>query len=568
MLNKDKLSFVHCLSHWEATTPNAIWLTQPLSDGEVIDYTWHEAAEEISKIAHYLLSLNLPKNSKIALYGKNSAHWIMADIAIMMAGHIPVPIYFTANADTVQYVLEHSEVALLFIGKLNGVGDSWNECAQAIPDSLPKITLPISPLVDNAKSWEVLLTQNPRLRTADMPNIDPDSLASIIYTSGSTGRPKGVMHSHRTLVTTGMYYGNMFELTPDDRVLSYLPLAHSADRALAESAPLYWGSRVYFTQDSTTFIQDIQRARPTVFFSVPKIWIKFHQMLNQKLPPALAQLLQQANDSTVIPKETKDLIAKNLGLEHARFVITGSAPLPPDIIAWYRAIGMELLEVYAMTENFAYSHCTRQGQARVGYIGEACPDVICKTSADGEVLVKSPCNMLGYYKNPEKTKEELDEFGFLHTGDRGEIDEQGQLRLTGRIKDLFKTNTGKYVAPVPIEQILGNHMWIESVCVMGSDHHPKPIALIALSEDLLAKLKSEEIAPEAIEKELKVLFKETNAVLNHHEVLQSIVIVSEPWTVADGLLTPTLKIKRPALEALYASQIKNWMTQDKEIVWQ
>lgn len=176
--------------------------------------------------------------------------------------------------------------------------------------------------------------------------------------------------------------------------------------------------------------------------------------------------------------------------------------------------------------------------------------------------------MLGYYKNPEKTKEELDEFGFLHTGDRGEIDEQGQLRLTGRIKDLFKTNTGKYVAPVPIEQILGNHMWIESVCVMGSDHHPKPIALIALSEDLLAKLKSEEIAPEAIEKELKVLFKETNAVLNHHEVLQSIVIVSEPWTVADGLLTPTLKIKRPALEALYASQIKNWMTQDKEIVWQ
>lgn len=564
MDSSERNSFIHCLLYWEKQTADAVWLTQPLPGGAVRDYTWREAAREVRQMAAYLRSLNLRPGSRIALVGKNSAHWIMADLAILMSGHVSVPIYFTINADTMAYVLDHCEASLIFIGKLDGKSDSWNDFRIAIPDALPRILLPMAPLVEGAESWEKLVAEHRPLHDASIPEPVPESLATIIYTSGSTGRPKGVMHSHRTLVTTAHYIQQVFSMTQSDRMLSYLPLAHAAERCIVESASLYYGFHIYFAGSVETFIEDLQRAQPTIFFSVPRLWVKFQQGINQKIKPSVQRVLFGI---PVLSYFAKRLVLKKLGLNHVRVAATGSAPLPPDVLSWYRQLGLELLECYGMTENFAYSHANRPNHTRVGYVGEACPDVQCRIAANGEVLVKSPCNMMGYYKDPEKTAEDLMPDGFLHTGDMGEEDEQGRLRITGRVKDLFKTSKGKYIVPVPIEQRLGNHPLIEAVCVAG-ENQPQPLALIMLAEDVRLSLAKGELSREHLQDQLEALFLSTNGELQAHEELQALVIVREPWTIENGLLTPTLKIKRPVIEMTYRAKLDDWSERRQVVIWE
>lgn len=557
-------SFVHCLRHWEQTTPEAIWLTQPLPDGGVITFTWREAAHDIRRIAAHLQSLHLPAGSAIALIGKNSAHWILADLAIMMAGHVSVPIYFTVNADTLAYILAHSEARLLMIGKLDGKSDSWHDMKHGIPEGLPTITLPFAPSVQGSVPWQDLLVGQEPLTDSDIAEIEPDSLATLIYTSGSTGRPKGVMHSHRNLVTAAHFSQQIFQTTRHDRMLSYLPLAHAAERCIVEATSLYTGCRLYFSGSLETFLTDLRRARPTLFFSIPRLWIKFRQGINQKLSPERQQLLFGL---PLLSHLVKRRILQMLGLDSVRIALTGSAPVPPEVVAWYRGLGLELLEGYGMSENFGYSHANRPGRVRTGYVGECCPQVECHIDSNGEVLVKSPCTMTGYFKDPQKTAEDLTADGFLRTGDIGEIDGQGRLRLTGRVKDLFKISKGKYVAPVPIEQKLGNHPNVEVVCVAGSGQ-PQPLGLLLLAEGVRAALARGELKRQDLQAELETLIQTTNATLEAHEKLQSLVVIKEPWTAENGLLTPTLKIKRPAIEARYDTWLATWGRLGPQVIWE
>ncbi|MFE8072523.1 AMP-binding protein [Marinobacteraceae bacterium S3BR75-40.1] len=554
----DKTTLVHCLYHWAETTPDKVYLTQPYPDGRVENFTWKQAADQVSRMVTHLRSLELPPHSKIAILGKNSAHWILADLAIWASGHVSVPLYPTLNGDTAAYVLEHSDTKLMFLGKMDGTADGWNDIKGHIPEDLDIISLPMSPRNDTPKWDEIVASREP----SEPYWPERDELATIVYTSGSTGRPKGVMHSFSNMISVAEGLKEMFPVTQEDRMLSYLPLAHVAERSAVETQSLFYGFHLYFANSLDTFQEDLQRARPTLFFSVPRLWMKFYLGVNAKLPPKKQKLLFNI---PLINRLVKRKVLKQLGMDHIRAALTGAAPLAPDIIAWYRNLGLELLEVYGMSENLGYSHCNRPGEAKVGTVGVANPGVEHKIGEGGEVLVKSPGQMLGYYKNEEKTREDLTEDGFLKTGDMGEIDSQGYLRITGRVKDLFKTSKGKYVVPVPIENHF-NHPQIEAVCVAGANQ-PQPCALVLLSEEARAELDRGGDRQE-LEQTIAAELDEVNAHCEAHERLAFAVVVRNPWTVEDGTLTPTMKIKRNVIEDRYNQKMDQWYAQKGKVIWE
>lgn len=553
----DERTPLGCLYHWEKTQPDALHFTQPIGGGKVATYTWKQAMNEVRRMAAHLKSLNLPPKSQIALLGKNSAHWIMADWAIWMAGHVTVPLYPTLNAETVRYILQHSESKLMFVGKL----DEWGQMKSGVPTSLPLITLPLSPKIE-AEKWDDIIAKTKPL--LDNPDRDLDEMATIVYTSGSTGQPKGVMQSFRSFQVCGTLLQTLFPVHSEDRMLSYLPLAHVAERMCVENNSTYNGFHVFFAESLDTFLNDLRRARPTMFFSVPRLWTKFHLGVCSKLPLKKQKVMFRI---PFLGKKVKHKILAQLGLENVRVGFTGAAPLPPPILSWYRELGLELLEAYGMSENTAYSHFTRPGEARVGYVGPANPGVECRVDPEThEILVKSPGQMMGYYKEPEKTAECYTKDGFFKTGDMGEVDEKGRLRITGRVKELFKTSKGKYVAPVPIENKLGAHPKIEVVCVSGANQ-PSTFALVLLSEDARKHIASGgDRAP--IEDEFKQLINDVNASLDPHEQLEFAVIVKDTWTIDSGYLTPTMKIKRNVIEKRYEPQVDQWFNTRKTVIWE
>ena len=256
---------------------------------------------------------------------------------------------------------------------------------------------------------------------------------------------------------------------------------------------------------------------------------------------------------------------KQLGLDQVRFAASGSAPIPKEVIEWYRRLGLELLEGYGMTENFAYSHLSRPGEIRPGYVGNPYPDVEHKISEDGEILVKSPGTMKGYFKMPEESEIAFTEDGFLHTGDLGSIDEMGRLKITGRAKELFKTSKGEYVAPAPIENLLSNHPLVEACYVTGSGYH-QPHSVVMLCEEV--RQISSEADRQSIETKLSILLDEVNGSLASYEHLAFIAITNDVWNAENGFLTPTLKIKRQVLLATYGPLAEKWYEMQQPVVWQ
>jgi long-subunit acyl-CoA synthetase (AMP-forming) len=542
--------------NWEKTTPDKVWLTQPIGDGKVETYTWAQAMDQVRRMAAHLQSLGLPPGSHIGLISKNCAHFVLADLAIWMAGHVSVALYPTLNAETIEYILDHSESKLLFVGKLDG----WSEIQKGIPKDMPCISFPLSPPNDY-ESWDSITARTEPLQ--GNPRRKADELAIIVYTSGSTGRPKGVMHSFGAIAASVDGAESIFHATTDDRMLSYLPLAHVFERFCVETQSFRSGMQLFFAESLDTFVADLNRAQPTIFVSVPRLWLKFQLGVFQKMPPEkLGRLIRIPLLNRVVKKK----ILTGLGLQNVRLAASGSAPIPPDLIQWYRDLGLELLEGYGMSEDFAYSHATIPGKGRVGYVGSPMPGVDVKISEEGEVLIKSPGNMMGYYKQPEMTAECYTEDGYFKTGDRGERDEEGRLRITGRVKELFKTSKGKYVAPVPIENLLNNHSEVELCCVTGSGN-PQPYALILPAEELRPKL-SDPAERERFEAELESLLRSVNEQVEAFERLQFLVVVKDPWIIENGFLTPTMKIKRSKIEDTYTPQSEAWYTAGKRVVWE
>jgi len=535
--------------------PGQVYLTQPFDGGKTVDYTWGQVVDQARRMAAHLRARGISDGDHVAVLSKNCAHFVIAEIAIWMAGGATVAIFPTEGPDTIRFVLEHSDTRLLFVGKL----DDWPRQAPGVPDGMPCIALPLAPAT-GLESWDDVVARTEPLpgRTARAP----EELAMLIYTSGSTGTPKGVMHNFAGVSEVAELNVRNYGFSAQDRLISYLPLAHVFERAFIEAASLVSGSRVYFAETLESFVEDVRRARPTLFISVPRLWVKFQHGVLHKLPQKKLDLLLKI---PIVGGLVRRKILDGLGLDQVRMAGSGSAPIPHEILVWYRRLGLTLMEGYAMTEDFAYSHASFEHAHAPGYVGIAYPGVEVKIADDGEVLIKSPGRMVGYYKQPELTEASFTADGYFRTGDLGERNAQGLLRITGRAKELFKTAKGKYVAPAPIENLLGESPLIELAMVSGVGQ-PAAYALVVLSEELRPQLGDATLRAR-VERELGELLVRVNAQVADYEQLKMIVVAREPFSIENGLLTPTMKVRRARAENAVEPNLAKWYAASGPVVW-
>ena len=548
------------LYYWEKTSPDRIALTQPMGGGVVQNFTWAEVADPVRRMAAHLQSQGWERGSKVAILSKNCAWWLMSDLAIWMAGYVSVPLYPTLAHDTIRQILTHSEARACFVGKL----DDWHLMKPGVPADLPCISYPLSPAdaITSYEGWDTVTARNQPLKGQMLRA--GDELATLIYTSGTTGKPKGVMHNFDTFAWAIGTGASSVKMTQDDRMLSYLPLAHVVERVLVEHGWLTTGMHVFFAESLDTFAADLQRARPTIFFSVPRLWVKFQHGVHHKLPPAKLKLLLSI---PIIGGLVQRKVLKALGLDQCRFAAGGAAPMPVPLLAWYRKLGLPINEGYGMTENLAVSHLTLAGKNQQGTVGPAYPGVDARIDANtGEIQMRSPALMLGYYKEPDLSREAFTPDGWLHTGDKGQIDAQGNLHITGRVKDLFKTSKGKYVAPAPIEDKLVMHDAVEA-CVVTGANLGQPLGIVMLNAEALARI-ADPSAREELKASLEQHLKSINATLDPHEKLKCLVVATIAWTVENDIVTPTFKVKRNRIEDLYSTSYERWESSGQTVIWQ
>ena len=556
---KPKLILDYVYDH-EAKLADRVYLTQPTGGGQVVDYTWKQTLDQARRMAAHIKAQGFEPGARVALLSKNCAHFFMAELAIWMAGCTTVAIFPTETAETVGYVLEHSGASMLFVGKL----DTWEQQKPGIPASMPCVSFPLAPK-NSYEQWDAIVGRTKPL-TGRIAR-DGKDIAILLYTSGSTGTPKGVMHSFERITQVSENISKDIKSRigdiDDNRILSYLPLAHVFERAWVECASFVDGkTHVFFAESLDTFVADLNRARPTTFISVPRLWLKFQQGVFAKMPP---KKLNRLLGIPILGGIVKRKVLKNLGLDQALLAGSGSAPIPADLINWYRRLGLNMIEGYAMSEDFAYSHNSTPEINMPGCVGVPLPGVEVRISEEGEILIKSPGQLVGYYKRPDLDAEVFTADGFFRTGDRGERRADGLLKITGRVKELFKTSKGEYVAPAPIENSLNAHPLVEMSMVSGLGQ-PAAHAMVMLAEDVRPKQKDPAFRKE-VEAQLTQLLKDVNAELVNHEKLQMIVIAQQPWTIENGFLTPTMKIKRSRIEGEVNAKVDAWYSASGKVQW-
>jgi long-chain acyl-CoA synthetase len=543
------------LYRWEAERPNQVFLTQPLDGGAVREWTWAQAADEVRRMASYLQAQQWEPGARVAILSRNCAWWMMADLAIWMAGHVTVPVYPSLKPQSVRQILEHSGAKACFVGDT----DDKDAGISGIPAGVASVRFPAS-AVQDCPTWDVLISANMPL--AGAPVRDVDELATIIYTSGTTGTPKGVMHSFANLAYDAKTLAELIGLTEKERFFSYLPLAHIVERAGLEGCSLYLGCRVFFTRGIETFLADLSNAQPTIFLSVPRLLLKIQQGVFAKIPRDRLETLLRI---PILSRSVRHRILRQLGLSSVQHAASGAAPLPPEILAWYRKLGLNLSEGYGMTETLI-THLPAPGSWRPGCLGAAIPGVEAKLAENDELLIKSPMNMMGYYGDPEATRAMFTEDGFIRTGDLARIDPDGQLKIVGRVKEQFKTSKGKYVVPAPIESQFMAHPMVEACCLMGAGM-PRPFAVVLLSEEARQQSADPKLRA-GLEASLLELMEVVNTALNPHEQVSFVAAVYGPWTIGNDAMTPTLKIKRGVLENRYQAFVDDWNRQSRPIVWE
>ena len=535
--------------HWENETPNRIFLKQPIN-GELITYTFKEAKVEVCKIASKLKSYNLPERSHIAILSKNCSHWLLSDLAIMMAGYVSIPIYPTLSADSINQILEHSESKAIIIGKL----DDFKSQKSGIPN-IHKISVGFFGESEGDLWEDIVKTQKP---LDVLPEIDANQLHTIIYTSGTTGVPKGVMHTVGNIMESMRVIKSIIKLSSSPRLFSYLPLAHVAERVGIGTHGIVIGAEFSFPESLETFASDLETCQPHLFMAVPRIWAKFQEKILENLPQKKLNILLHI---PFINRLVKNKLKQKLGLKDALFIVSGAAPLSASLMRWFKKIDVTIFQVYGMTEDCIISHATRPGFDNIGTVGKALETVQIKFSPEGEILIKNNCLMTGYYKAPEITAGVFDDAGYFKTGDKGEYDHDGYLTITGRAKDEFKTDKGKYISPSKIEMLLSKNTNIEQICVVGTGI-PQPIALVTLSE--LGRAKSKDILSNGLIETVKSI----NPSLEKHEKIEKVIIMKEDWTVNNNLITPSLKVKRNSIEKIHQPFYKEWFEMNDKVIFE
>ncbi len=535
MTNYNGETVLKCLDLHAASNPDEV-LFVDRKNGENICTSFRQAQDTVTAIAKSLTYLFQNPDHKISILSKNRAHWMMADLGIMRAGNVTAPVFTTMPPKTFSYAVEFAEIELIFVGEAG----NWNRVKDFIPSHVKIVTFPGVELAEADYSFDEFLKLGDETPLPAHP--DPEKLATLIFTSGTTGMPKGVMHSLKSLY---IVIKDVIRCTdPQTSFFSYLPLAHFGDRAVNSLLAVQCGARLTFPESLETFRDDLRATAPTMFLGVPRIYEKLTQAI----------IAEFADDAEDLKAKLADLngealvtqIKESLGFQNVDFLMASTAPTPKAIKELWTLMDLPLYDAYGMTEGLPITSVGRNDPNLSG-VGKPGAIATIKISSQGEILCKSPCQAIGYYKNPDATASTFVD-GWLHTGDKGHIDDQGYLHISGRLKDTFKTAKGKYIAPVPIEISFSRSHLIEQLCLYGYGL-TQPIMLCCLAE----AASEDKIT---VERELKKFTRTLNQKLEPHERIGAIIICQSPWSVENGILTHTLKVKRDKVAEEYMPLIE------------
>ena len=545
---------------WEEKLRDKPFLRQPFGDKWEV-YTWGEAGLMARKLATGLKSLGLPKGSHIGLMSKNCREWIIADLAIIMAGYVSVPFFPNLKSHEIKNLLEFGDVKALFMGKV----EDWDEIKKGISESMPIIAFPHyenNSKIDRGYQWNDFIEKHQPQQENYHPNVD--DIWTIIFTSGTTGNPKGVVLNFDINQNTDVMYTEDYnplcvDFDGNNSFFSYLPMNHIAERIAIEFTTFKHGGVISFTESIDSFVKNLSEVQPSVFFGVPRIYTKFQLgILSKFSQKKLDLLLSIPFISSLIKKKMQ----RALGLSKAKVVISGAAAMQIAQRNWFRKIGVNITIGYGMTENCAITtQLPGANFNKPGSVGKVQPNVEIKIDEENEeILMRGPYVMLGYYNDPETTNNTI-KSGWLHTGDKGKIDSDGHLYITGRVKDTFKTSKGEVIDPAKIEALFGEVEYFGQMCVVGLGV-PQPLMLVNIS-DIGKKLSKEELINE-LEKKLETVNSE---IFNYLRV-STIVICKNEWTPQNEILTPTMKIKRGNVDKMYMSEYNNWHNSSDKIIWE
>lgn len=538
----------------EKEARDRIYLRQP-RDGVWHTFTWAEVMLQARKVAAFLQQSGLKRGNHVSIISKNCAEWFITDFGIHLAGMVNIPLFANQNEESAHYVLEHGDVKLVFVGKL----DDHLRVRQMIPEHYVTASLGYHYDLQVDHQWSDILACEPLM---DLTEPGADDLYTIIYSSGTSGTPKGAMYTNESIA-------NYLTLFPKDllriqnlehyKLISYLPLAHVYERSAVQLGSITMHCDVSFVESLDKFAENLREIQPTFFTAVPRIWGVFQQKIEQKLPPAkLNFLLKIPLISSLIKKK----IIHGLGLNECANSFSGASHLPISIIDFFEKLGIHIQEGYGQSENMAYATLSLLNEIKRGYVGTPRLDVEIKLGDESELLIKSPCLMSGYYKEKKATQNAFTKEGWLKTGDVAELDVQNRVKILGRLSENFKNQTGEFVAPSPIEKRFTTNGMIEQLCLVGRTL-PTNVLLVVLCEAILQDKKREEI-----NHSLQDTLRQINAKLVKHEKISHIIIVKEAWTPENNRLTPTLKVKRKVIEEYYDDLIQNSLNQHQTVIWE
>lgn len=545
------------LNQWllqnEEQCAERVYLRQP-RQRKWQEMTWAMVMRQARQVARFLKDSGLKKGDRVAIFSKNCAEWFITDFGISLAGLVNVPLFANQQQESIRFVLEHAKVKLVFIGKL----DDHQTVRTYIPASLPTVSFGYHSKLEVNTAWSDILALEP---LQDITESQPEDIYTIIYSSGTSGLPKGAVYTHERIA-------NYLALYPDDirrirktdfyHLMSYLPLAHVYERSAIELGSVSIPSDVSFVESLDQFVENLRGARPTFFAAVPRIWGVFRQKIEQKISPARLDFLLKL---PVISHIIKTKIRKQLGLDRCTNCFSGASHLPVDLLVFFDKLGIYIQEGYGQTENLAYATFSLLDFRRPGFVGTPRLQVELKQGDNQELLVRSPCIMKEYYKEPEATQAAIDEEGWLHTGDVVEMDAQQNVKIIGRLSENFKNQKGEFVIPSPIEKRFAGNTMIEQLCLVGREL-PNNVLVVTLSETGRQKNKQE--VKQALQENLHSI----NRQLASFEKISHIIVSQDTWSTENGLLTPTLKVRRRVVETNYQPLIKAAIGDHHPIVWQ
>lgn len=555
-------------------------------DGTWASLDWGGYGRAVDEVGAGLLTLGIEPGDRVGLLSGNRPEWHIADLAILSIGAVTVPVYPTSSSPQVAYVLADSGARVCFV-------DGPEQLAKVVLhlSELPALErivglLPLPGLDHVAVVLDLRqlrtdgrdhLTAHPDAVAERARAVDPDDLATLVYTSGTTGPPKGAVLTHGNLGWTVEAVESMVGLSPDDRLLSYLPLSHIAERVTSHIGQIASGGETWFAQSLASVPEDLRACRPTIFFAVPRVWQKFHDVILEKIadsPKPLrlaleryvalggAAVVARERGAELSSKERRMLrvldrtigakLRKQLGLDQARIIVSSAAPIHPDLVRWFHGIGIPIAEVWGQTEDCGPATINPPEAIRIGTVGRPLPGLEVRVAEDDELLVRGGSVCQGYFGQPEATAALIDPDGWMSTGDLGAIDDDGYVRITGRKKDLIINAAGKNISPSEIESRLALEPLIGQAVVVG-DGRKYLVALLTLDPDDAADWATHhgtfaDIATLINDPALRAAVEAgVDRVNREHAPVEQIKywrLLHEPFSVEGGELTPTMKVKR------------------------